>query len=382
MSNEIVKQEGIPAISHGPFQATAVGLVVTEENVPYELWQAYGSGLRQVEGAIQWIIGDWLNYGERKYGEMYSQAMDETDYEYGTLANDKYVAGKVQFSHRCEDLSWVHHREVAPLDPDEQEHWLNEAVEQGYTVKELRQAIRTARLDNVNTVEGERVTRLIHGDMVDILPGLGLFDLVVTDPPYGVVPKYDSVDPLEWDRFEDFLGQARDWLDVVKAALKPDYNLFWFCAPAYAARIEHIFTEMELPIQSRIIWHRRSLPKGRAATDRFISTWDMILHAGNRPLNFPTEWSDAWFDVQVFTQPLTSFNGIDQKIHETQKPSGLIERLVNFGSFAGDRVLDPFAGSGVVGATCPDDRECVLIEREDVYVNRIEQRLGIRAEAP
>jgi len=281
--------------------------------------------------------------------------------------------------------------EIAQRPKEEQVALLKEVEEAGgieetkkaakMAAKKAQHAKRVERMASVNAIEGDRKgVRLIHGDMLEVVPTLGLFDLVVTDPPYGVVPKYDSTDPQEWDRFDDFLGECRQWLTVIKAALRPEYNLFWFCSPHYAAKIEAIFDDLGLPIQSRIIWHRRSLPKGRNAKARFLSTWDMILHAGTRELNFPAEWSDAWFDVQVFSQPLTSSRGIDKKIHETQKPSELIERLATFGSFPGDRVLDPFAGSGVLGSICPPDRICVLVEKGAEYVGRIEQRLSIRAE--
>jgi len=102
----------------------------------------------------------------------------------------------------------------------------------------------------------------------------------------------------------------------------------------------------------------------------------MIFHVGNRELNFPTEWSEAWFDVQTFAVPQTNFN--DTKYHPTQKPFELIRRLVEFGSYPGDKILDPFAGSGTTGTACPDDRECTLIEREEEYLSIIEQRLNVR----
>ncbi len=363
------------------FQFTPTGLIV-EGQPTYETWAIVGCKLQYVEGAVHWWIGDWLNYGERAYGETYAQAIEETGHKYQTVANDKYVAGKIEVSHRRENVDWSTHAEVAALPPEQQDYWLDKAEAEGFTRQDLRQHIRSARLANVNRLDGEYRTRLIHGDMLSVVPTLGRFDLIVTDPPYGVVPKYDSVDPLEWDHFADFLQESRKWLAVVRTALKEEYNLFWFCSPSYSASLEAIFQNLGLAIQSRIVWHRRGIPKGRASTHRFLGTWDMILHAGNRALNFPAEWSDAWFDVQIFSQPLTSYAGVDQRIHETQKPGDLIARLIQFGSFPGDRVLDPFAGSGVVGAMCPADRDCVLVEKETEYVERIEERLGIRAESP
>jgi len=140
MSTDIVTYDEIQAISHGPFKATTTGLVVTEDDVPYELWEAYGGAIRRVEGAVQWIIGDWLNYGERKYGEMYAQGLEPCEYD--LLAKYKWVAGAVESCLRKQSLTWSHHKEVAKLEPEEQDYWLNEAVEQGYGVRGLREAMQ------------------------------------------------------------------------------------------------------------------------------------------------------------------------------------------------------------------------------------------------
>ena len=368
MSTDIVTYDEIQAISHGPFRATTTGLVILEDDVPYELWEAYGGAIRRVEGAVQWIIGDWLNYGERKYGEMYAQAMDETDYEKDTLKKAKWVAGKVERCRRRHELGFSAHAEVAKLEPEEQDYWLAEAVEQGYTVRGLREAIREARLSNVLEFpagEYQQHIELYQGDMLEVLPTLDKrFDLVVTDPPYGVTN-------WEWDILE-----TSQWLDVIIPMLADEYNIFWFCSPSYAADIEYIFRDKELPIQSRIIWHRRNMSMGSKAKGKFIDSWEMILHAGNRNLNFPEEWSDAWFDVQTFAVPQTNFS--DRKVHPTQKPEGLIERLVTFGSYPGDSILDPFSGGGTTGVVCPGNRQCTLIEKEEVYAEITEGRLSIR----
>ena len=70
------------------------------------------------------VAWDWSAYGERWYVETYAQAVDLTGRDYGSLANMTYVAKQVDFSRRREKLSWSHHQEVAPLEPDEQDTWL------------------------------------------------------------------------------------------------------------------------------------------------------------------------------------------------------------------------------------------------------------------
>ena len=213
---------------------------------------------------------------------------------------------------------------------------------------------------------------LIQGDMLEVLPGLGLFDSVVTDPPYNVTN-------WEWDKLgtsQEFLEVTKSWLTTIKLVFKPQYNLFWFCSPQFSTDIELILRELNLPVQSRLVWHRRNMAMGSHARNKFIDTWEMIFHCGNRPLNFPQEWSDAWFDVQTFATPQTNFES-DPKYHPTQKPLNLIKRLIEFGSYPNDRILDPFAGSGTTGASAAG-RDCVLIERDEEYIKIIEARLNVR----
>ena len=209
--------------------------------------------------------------------------------------------------------------------------------------------------------------KLYKGDMLEVLPTLEQkFDLVIADPPYGVTG-------YEWDKLN-----TREWLEALMPCLKDKFHLFWFCSPQYAADIEMIFRELGLEIQSRIIWHRRNMSQGSHAKNRFIDTWEMIFHIGNKPLNFPTGWTDAWFDVQIHAVPQSNFS--DKKLHPTQKPYTLIRRLVEFGSEGSNShvILDPFAGGGTTGAACQeDDRDCILIELEEGYCGIIEGRLGI-----
>jgi len=48
----------------------------------------------------------------------------------------------IEFSRRRENLSWAHHQEVAPLEPEQQTCWFNYATERRLTSRELRAAIK------------------------------------------------------------------------------------------------------------------------------------------------------------------------------------------------------------------------------------------------
>jgi hypothetical protein len=124
-----------------PKSHTATALTLPD-GLTFSAWQAIGERLRQVRAGSMFWTGDWLNYGERRYGEMYAQALEATDWDYETLRAAKWVAEKVESVRRRTDLSWSHHREVASLTPAKQDKFLDEAVTKNWSRAELRAAVR------------------------------------------------------------------------------------------------------------------------------------------------------------------------------------------------------------------------------------------------
>jgi site-specific DNA-methyltransferase (adenine-specific) len=220
---------------------------------------------------------------------------------------------------------------------------------------------------------------LYHEDMFQRIPLLqdGSVALVITDPPYNVTDQ-------DWDRIgtdDEYIEFTHRWLDAVQPKLAADYHLFFFCDPDYAARIEaEVLMPGGWPLLSRVIWWNRSLPSGRCAQERFVSTWQMVFHCGTHTLNWEPKWSDARFDVQDYAAP--NANTSDGGYHPTPKPQKFIEYLVMLGSKPTDIVLDPFAGGGTTGAACVSVRQraCVLVEQADEFCTNIEKRLKIRRE--
>jgi N6-adenosine-specific RNA methylase IME4 len=123
-----------------PGKITIVGLELPE-TLSFEEWQGIGETLKGVERSLMWWIGDWLRYGERRYGETYAQAMDSTELAYQTLVNAKNVASKFESNRRRLNLSWGHHAEVAALDGPEADALLDEAQRDGLSRNELRRRV-------------------------------------------------------------------------------------------------------------------------------------------------------------------------------------------------------------------------------------------------
>ncbi len=86
--------------------------------------------------------------------------------------------------------------------------------------------------------------------------------------------------------------------------------------------------------------------------------------------------TDVWFHTIVPT------NGAEKTGYPTQKPAGVLRRLVAASSRPGGWCLDPFAGSGTLGAVCRElRRRFVLIDSSPTAIDVIRGRLGGDPEA-
>jgi hypothetical protein len=108
-------------------------------------WLATGRRLGMIGRCSQWWIGDWIRYGNAKWGEKYAEAARVTGYDVASLRNMAWVASRFDVSLRSDKLSWSHHVLLAPLEPDEQRYWLERAAEERFSVTDLRQALRGLR---------------------------------------------------------------------------------------------------------------------------------------------------------------------------------------------------------------------------------------------
>jgi N6-adenosine-specific RNA methylase IME4 len=134
--------------------------LVIHDSVTLEEWKELGQSLRQVEGCVQFWIGDWARFGEKKgftgrYTDpkVYDELEEITGLERKTLQNFKSVTDKVDSSRRREDLSFGHHSEVSKLPPEKQEAFLKQASEEKLSVRDLRETIRKADVQFVENVQ-------------------------------------------------------------------------------------------------------------------------------------------------------------------------------------------------------------------------------------
>jgi len=255
------------------FEPTATGLAIIGEP-PYEIWEAYGEKLRFVEGALQWLIGDWLNYGEQKWGEMYAQAVDEK--QAATWRSYKWVSNAIQLSTRVDNLSWSHHREVANLQPAQQKEYLDLAVLESLTVRELR-------------------SRIMIDSKLLPSPFEGKYDVIYADPPW----EYDNSgfnQSAEQHYPVMSLDEIKN-LSVADLAANPCVLFLWATSPLLPEALE-VMEAWGFEYRASRVWIKDKAP----TIGWWLNTRHELLLIGTRGGNaHPLEKVDSIINAKVTT---------------------------------------------------------------------------------
>lgn len=159
--------------------------LIIHDDITIDEWKELGRGLKQIEGSVQFWIGDWARYGDKrgftgKYTDpkVYDELEEITGLQRQTIRVYKSISENVDSNQRLPNLSFGHHREVASLPPEKQEQFLQLASEKDLSVRELREKIRR------NGIKES------HPD----LP-IGKFRVIYADPPWkysNSMPEYFS----------------------------------------------------------------------------------------------------------------------------------------------------------------------------------------------
>jgi len=214
---------------------------------------------------------------------------------------------------------------------------------------------------------------VINGDLFDCLDSIPdeYFDLIIIDPPYNLDKNFhgEKFSAMNAEAYEDYL---RSWFYKVCDKLSRTGSLYmcgdWRCTSSMQRVIEE-----KLTVINRISWQRE---KGRGARSNWKNSMEDIWFAVKNPKNYyfdvnsvmmkrkviapykidgiPKDWektesgnfrntypSNFWDDISV---PFWSMP--ENTDHPTQKPEKLYAKLMLASTKTGDRIFDPFLGSG------------------------------------
>jgi site-specific DNA-methyltransferase (adenine-specific) len=183
-------------------------------------------------------------------------------------------------------------------------------------------------------VREERIgdCRLILGDCTEIMPGLGRFDAILTDPPYGI--SYQHSGGGKSPKYKRGRGTAptRKVLGD-DTPFDPSPWLRWPCilwgANHYSQRLPH---------GRWLVWNKLA----------HLESWDSF-----------SDVEFAWQNVRAADRIFSHlWKGLcrgsemgERQAHATQKPVALMRWCLEFLPKA-ETILDPFMGSGTTGVAC------------------------------
>lgn len=202
---------------------------------------------------------------------------------------------------------------------------------------------------------------LFHGDCREILPHLGKFDLLLTDPPYGINLNTDS---------SRFSGGTQG--NVSKRGNGPGTGAGWKIPEDDGDFDPRFILDFA---KEKIIWgwnnYAHLLPRGSCLV------W--IKRNEEAYGSFLSDAEVAWMSKGhgVYCKKDLTNNAIaNERVHPTQKPEGLMGWCIQKFPKA-ETILDPFAGSGTTGRAAKDlGKKCTLIEREEKYCRIIVDRMA------
>lgn len=240
--------------------------------------------------------------------------------------------------------------------------------------------------------------QLVCGDATDPAQfPAGQFQLTVTSPPYNVGLRYgDGVD--DGGSYDDYLEFSRRWLENC-FAWSAEHGRLCMNIPldknsggkqAVTADLTKIAREVGWRYHATIIWNEGNISRRtawgswmRPSAPHVIAPVETIVvlhkgewkreHLGDDEVTIERDEFMAW------TSGVWEFNGesATRVRHPAPFPIELPRRCIRLFSYRGDKVFDPFAGSGTtLIASLKEDRDAWGLELNRKYVSLARNRIA------
>jgi len=237
--------------------------------------------------------------------------------------------------------------------------------------EEKKENFKTKKLEFEKPIINNNTNqKIILGDSRIVLKDLKekSFDLLLSDPPYGMDFKsgWNNKNKIKNDKIEDTVKLFNDVLKLSVPLLKDDAHFYLFGNINYINEIKPII-EKYLNIKNVLIWDRQIIGMGDLKT--YGNSYDVIYFGYNK----------KWKDLNgTRDRDVLNYKRIEpsKNIHPTEKPQDILQYLIKKSSKENDNILEPFAGGGSTLLACKQtNRFATGIEIEKNYYELIKKRI-------
>jgi DNA modification methylase len=192
---------------------------------------------------------------------------------------------------------------------------------------------------------------LFHGDCREILPGLGMVDAVVTDPPYEITATGGGIG-RERKYLSDITGFTDCGFDESMLASFDN----WLCFGTLR-QVPKLISAAADRRWMLLTWNKPNPTP--LCGGNYLPDTEYAIHAWRNKSLF----GDCEDKKRFFIHPTEQ-----GKCHPNEKPLPLMEKCVINASDIGQTILDPFAGSCTTGvAAWRLGRKAILCELSEAY---------------
>lgn len=177
-----------------------------------------------------------------------------------------------------------------------------------------------------------------------------LFDAVITDPPYNISKKnnFQSIgrSGIDFGKWDYEFDQTK-WIKKISLFIKNGGSIIIFNDYKNFGEISKELEDQGFFIKDLLRWVKNN-PMPRNVERRYVTDFEFAIWAvkGNKKWTFNKQKSKKYLRPE-FKNSIVS-KSID-KLHPTQKPVELMEKIINIHTNKNDWIFDPFMGSG---STC------------------------------
>jgi len=230
-------------------------------------------------------------------------------------------------------------------------------------------------------------------------------DLIFADPPYnlsgnglkwqnkGMGGDWFMVNE-KWDQMTDveYLKFTTEWIEACKKSLKPNGSIYISCTYHNIGELMMTLKALGFIPRNIITWHKNNaMPSMTRRTFTHSCEYILFFSKGKK-------WTFNYADIKKMN-PDKAKDGSEKQMrdlwvmpvcqgkervkdttgrsaHPTQKPEGLLERIIIASSNKGEVVLDPFLGSATTTLVAKRlGRKWVGIEKDDNYIKIAKKRM-------